>query len=73
MTLDLSSASHDRLKTFESDLASQYAGATFPYGRDPNDANIRIAPSVPTVEEVDAAMSVFTLCVTLASVRQALS
>lgn len=49
------------------------AGATFPYGRDPNDANIRIAPSVPTVEEVDAAMSVFTLCVSLASVRQALS
>lgn len=49
------------------------AGATFPYGRDPNDANIRIAPSVPIVEEVDAAMGVFTLCVSLASVRQALS
>ena len=49
------------------------AGATYPYGRDPNDTNIRIAPSVPGVDEVDAAMRVFTLCVELASVRQALN
>lgn len=49
------------------------AGATHPYGRDPNDTNIRIAPSVPSVDEVDAAMRVFTLCVELASVRQALN
>ena len=48
------------------------AGATYPYGKDPDDANIRIAPSVPTVSEVDDAMRVFTLCVTLASVRQAI-
>ncbi|GGX62580.1 aminotransferase class I/II-fold pyridoxal phosphate-dependent enzyme [Saccharospirillum salsuginis] len=48
------------------------AGATYPYGKDPEDANIRIAPSVPSVSEVDDAMRVFTLCVTLASVRQAL-
>lgn len=48
------------------------AGATFPYGKDPNDSNIRIAPSVPTVEQVDGAMKVFVLCVKLASVRQAL-
>ena len=49
------------------------AGATFPYGEDPEDRNIRIAPSVPKVEEVDAAMGVFVTCVQLASVRQALS
>lgn len=49
------------------------AGATYPYGRDPQDANIRIAPSVPTVPQVDAAMQVFVLCVKLASVRQALA
>ena len=48
------------------------AGATFPYGNDPSDSNIRIAPTVPTVEEVNAAMEVFVLCVNLASVRQAL-
>ena len=49
------------------------AGATFPYGLDPNDSNIRIAPTVPTVEQVDAAMQVFVLCVQLASVEQALA
>lgn len=49
------------------------AGATFPYGNDPEDRNIRIAPTVPTVEQVDEAMKVFVLCVKLASVRQALA
>lgn len=48
------------------------AGATFPYGKDPEDRNIRIAPSVPTLEQVDQAMEVFVLCVKLASVRQQL-
>ncbi len=48
------------------------AGATFPYGKDPNDSNIRIAPTVPTVEEVDEAMKVLVCCVKLASVKQAL-
>ena len=49
------------------------AGATFPYGKDPEDRNIRIAPSYPTVEEIGAAMEVFTLCVKLATVRQRLA
>lgn len=49
------------------------AGATYPYGKDPKDTNIRIAPSVPSVSQVDAAMKVFVLCVRLASVKQALS
>ncbi len=49
------------------------AGATFPYGDDPEDKNIRIAPSVPTIEEVDGAMQVFVICVQLATVRQLLS
>jgi aspartate/methionine/tyrosine aminotransferase len=49
------------------------AGATYPYGHDPNDSNIRIAPTVPTIEQVKEATEVFVLCVKLASVRQALS
>lgn len=48
------------------------AGATFPYGNDPQDSNIRIAPTVPTVAQVKQAMEVFVVCVKLASVRQAL-
>ena len=48
------------------------AGATFPYGNDPEDRNIRIAPSVPTLEQLNQAMEIFVLCVKLASVRQAL-
>ncbi len=48
------------------------AGATFPYGNDPDDRNIRIAPTVPTVAQVETAMEVFVLCVKLASIRQAL-
>ncbi len=48
------------------------AGATFPYGNDPEDKNIRLAPSFPTVEELSEAVDVFVLCVKLASVRQAL-
>lgn len=48
------------------------AGNTFPYGKDPQDSNIRLAPSCPTVEEIDKAMQVLLTCVRLASVRQAL-
>ena len=49
------------------------AGATFPYGKDPLDSNIRIAPTAPTVPQVDTAMKVFVLCVKLASVQKALA
>ena len=48
------------------------AGATFPYGRDPEDRNIRIAPSVPSLRELETAMAVFVNSVKLASVRVAL-
>lgn len=49
------------------------AGATFPYGKDPLDSNIRIAPSFPTPEEMKAASEVFVLCVKLASVEKLLA
>ncbi|MEH6519105.1 MAG: aminotransferase class I/II-fold pyridoxal phosphate-dependent enzyme [Halioglobus sp.] len=48
------------------------AGATYPYGKDPQDANIRLAPTFPSLSEVQATVKAFVVCVKLASVRQAL-
>lgn len=48
------------------------AGATFPYGKDPKDSNIRIAPSFPTPEEMKQAADLFVLCVKLVSVEKLL-
>ena len=48
------------------------AGATFPYGRDPKDTNIRLAPTYPKLVEIDQAMPVFITAVALTAVRQQL-
>ena len=48
------------------------AGAAYPYGIDPEDKNIRIAPSYPTEDEIETAMKLFTLCVKKASAEQLL-
>lgn len=48
------------------------AGATFPYQNDPQDRNIRIAPTYPTVEELQKAMELFCVCVKLAGVNRLL-
>ena len=48
------------------------AGATFPYGKDLKDSNIRIAPSFPTPEEMKQAADLFVLCVKLVSVEKLL-
>ena len=48
------------------------AGATYPYGKDPKDSNIRIAPSFPTLEDLGKAAQVFVLCVKLVSVEKLL-
>lgn len=47
-------------------------GATFPYGNDPQDSNIRIAPSYPTIEELSKAMSLLCICVQIAAIEQIL-
>ena len=46
------------------------AGATYPYGHDPLDSNIRVAPSLPPVEELEQAMAVFCCCLKLAALEQ---
>jgi DNA-binding transcriptional MocR family regulator len=48
------------------------AGATWPYGKDPKDSNIRIAPTFPTLDELDKAIHLFCLCVKLAGVEKVL-
>lgn len=49
------------------------AGATFPYGVDPQNSNIRIAPSLPPVEELKEAMEVFCICLKLAALEKLLN
>ena len=46
------------------------AGATFPYGKDPQDSNIRVAPSLPPLNELEEAMAVFCVCLRLAALEQ---
>lgn len=46
------------------------AGATFPYGKDPQDSNIRIAPSLPPVEELEQAIAVFCVCLRMAALER---
>jgi len=49
------------------------AGATYPYGKDPRDSNIRIAPTFPRLGDVEAATDVFVLCVELESIADILA
>jgi len=48
------------------------AGATFPYGRDPEDRNLRIAPTLPGLEEIATAMELVCVCVQIAAIDQQL-
>ena len=54
----------------EAGVTMTNAGATFPYGKDPADSNIRIAPSLPPVEELEQAIAVFCTCLKLAALEK---
>ena len=56
----------------ECGVAFTPAGATYPYKKDPNDSNLRLAPSFPKVEEIETAVTVFAVCAKLAAVRKLL-
>lgn len=60
-------------KCKEAGVVMTGAGATFPYGKDPKDSNIRIAPTFPNAEELAAAAELFVLCVKLVSVEKLLA
>ena len=59
-------------KAKEAGVVMTNAGATFPYGKDPDDSNIRIEPSFPTPEELAMAAEVFVLSVKLVSIDKIL-
>ena len=59
-------------KAAEAGVKMTDAGATYPYGNDPHDSNIRIAPSFPTVEELKLATEIFVLSVKLVSIEKIL-
>lgn len=54
----------------EAGVVMTSAGATYPYGTDPDDSNIRIAPSLPPVPELEAAIEVFCICARMSALEK---
>ena len=54
----------------EAGLTMTKAGATYPYGRDPQDSNLRVAPSLPPVEQLEQAMEIFCTSLKLAALKK---
>ena len=59
-------------KAKEAGVTMTPAGAPYPYGKDPKDATIRIAPSYPTLEELETATEIFVICVKLVTIEKLL-
>ena len=59
-------------KAKEAGVVMTPAGATYPYGKDPHDSNIRIAPSFPPIEDLKTATRLLALCTKLTSVEKLL-
>ena len=49
------------------------AGATFPYGKDPQDSNMRVAPSLPPIDQLEKAMEIYCVSMRLAALQKLLS
>ena len=60
-------------KCKEAGLVLTGAGAAYPYGNDPEDSNIRIAPTLPSIEELKVATDLFVTCTKLVTVENFLS
>ena len=75
VSLDVADGTASRVVALAKDagIAMTGAGAAFPYGRDPRDRNIRIAPSMPTPSDVAAAIDGLATCVLLAAIEQRLA
>lgn len=58
--------------TAEAGVVMTPAGATFPYGKDPRDRNIRIAPTLPSIEELRKAIEIFCICIQIVSIDKIL-
>ncbi len=59
-------------KAAEAGLILTSAGATFPYGKDPRDRNIRIAPTLPPIEELQKAIGLLCICIQVVSLEKIL-
>lgn len=57
----------------EAGITLTSAGATFPYGKDPADSNIRLAPTFPSIQELESAIKVFCLVVKIVYIEKKLS
>jgi len=74
VSVDLVPGTASKVVRLANDIGVKFtpAGATFPLGQDPEDRNVRLAPTLPPLEEIEAAMQVFCVCVELAAVEKRL-